>query len=559
MRQKPLLRGAACIFCFLLVPACNNLQNESSHDDSLVKASKKVSFSYSAQNSVYEVGEDTVSVQLTGDLSGKHLYLVKANPTDGVIASDRVRYVTALNNVPLTGSSQASARSVSSKRFFDDDIITYFDPPQVFDPAEAVPSAARSAVAAAGGEEAVSAKTFAVGDTRQLYVDANAAISAFEQKTAVLKAVGEYCYVWVVDVERNRAAELYAGEFQRQFDDMYRMITHVYGQESNQIYVYNGKNFSLDDMSKYSLTGTKVNIVLSRFVSTGTVGYFYCKDYYSGYTSSASDARAYSNQGKYVYINTRYVGLESDRKMAYSTLAHEFQHLIMFGQKNIRCKATAADWFNEMMSMVCEDMMQRTLGVTDAQSPKNRLGRFAASYYLSGASEFISVDGSHLPSYAVLYAFGAYLARTYGGAAFISKVMQNDYCNEGAIAAAVSEVTGVQTTFAEILRAFVLSFVKDGAASLNSQPEESPFFTGMVDSETKYDYPLEPIDMNTILQKGSNGIFGMKYFDAGEREIALRPNGFTLHSLGELSGTSLTVTFNEAGAAGQRLFLVVAE
>lgn len=558
MKRNPLLRAAVCFACFFAVIACNNLHEDSSHSAADITASKSISFAYSAVNTVCEVPEDTASVQISGDITGKRLFLVKANPTDVAIDAARVRYITALNDTPVenAGDDAASSRTAANrKKFFDEDIVEAFSPSQEFDPNEIVATDARATLASGSVAASEAEQSYALGDARMLFVDNNEAISSFEQQRATLCAIGKHCYVWVVDTVS--AYSVYAAEYARRFDDMYRMITNVYGNESDEIYMYNGKNFSLADIEQHSATGKKVNIVLSRFVSTGTIGYFYCKDYYVGYPAGSSDARASSNKGKYVYMNTRYAGTESGRKMSYSTLAHEFQHMIMFGQKNIRCNVRVADWFNEMMSMVCEDIMQRQLEIDDAQSPKNRLGRFAASYYLSGASEFISVNGSHLPSYAVLYAFGAYLTRVYGGASFVNKVMQSALANEQAITAAVSEVTGRQTSFTEILRAFVLSFVKDDEASLNQRSEESPFFEGLFDDETQYAYPLAPIDMNRIAQKGSVGEYGMKMFAPAD-QLSLRPNGFTLHELGEITDNSITITFNKNGAAGQKLFLVIA-
>ncbi|MCR5724079.1 MAG: hypothetical protein K6G80_03235 [Treponema sp.] len=562
MKQNPFIRAAVCVLLGAAMFACKTLQEDTSQSDVDVKASKTATFTFSADKTsnapldshIFEISEDTLSVVLSGDISGHTLYLVKSNPTDSSIDTSRVRFVASINGKPTATTADAS-RQATRKRFFDEDIVTHFEPPQLFDPYAPVPDASRAAV----GEAAVAETTessFKIGDTRKIFVDTDEAISSFEEQTATLLAIGKNCYVWVVDVQANRAAEIYASEICRRFDSMYRMITNVYGTESDRMYVFNGSNFSLKDMKNYSATGTRINIVLSRFVSTGVVGYFYCKDYFAGY--HRGDARACSNNGKYVYINTRYLTTPRNRDMAYSTLAHEFQHMIMYGQKNINRGVTAADWFNEMMSMICEDLMQDELGIADAQSPKNRLNRFAASYYLSGASEFISVDGSRLPSYASLYGFGAYLIRTYGGAAFVNSIMKNAYCNEQAIAAAVSEMTGKQISFAEIIKTYALSFAHDGLMNLNQKAADSPYYVPFKDEVSGYAYPLEPINMLDYLQKGSFNEYGMKFFSAEER-AALRPNGFTLHNLGEITSNSLTITFNDTGAAGQKLLLVVSD
>ena len=88
MKHKPLLRAIVCFLLFFTI-ACNNLQEDSSHNDADVKASKAVSFSYTSGSShVFEVTEDTQTVMLSGDIAGKQLYLVKANPTDSAMDVD---------------------------------------------------------------------------------------------------------------------------------------------------------------------------------------------------------------------------------------------------------------------------------------------------------------------------------------------------------------------------------------------------------------------------------------------------------------------------------------
>lgn len=63
-------------------------------------------------------------------------------------------------------------------------------------------------------------------------MDNNTDISTFVQKSATLRAVGTYCYVWVVDdfysstAGENKVDSAIAQEYADAFDKMYPMITN---------------------------------------------------------------------------------------------------------------------------------------------------------------------------------------------------------------------------------------------------------------------------------------------------------------------------------------------
>ena len=92
-------------------------------------------------------------------------------------------------------------------------------------------------------------------------------------------------------------------------------------------------------------------------------------------------------------------------EMAYSTLAHEFQHMINHYNKTLLAYNTESTqtWFTEMLSMLCEDMLQSYLGISDNNSPINRMQNFNTEYYQHGITEWQNTQ----TSYANIYAFGA--------------------------------------------------------------------------------------------------------------------------------------------------------
>ena len=157
-----------------------------------------------------------------------------------------------------------------------------------------------------------------------------------------------------------------------------------------------------------------------------------------------------------------------------ATLAHEFQHMVHYYQKPVMRNAISETWLNEQASEVAEDLIAdkmmingpRAVAYDDprAGEPENRGGRLAG-YNLYNDIQVSTWDG-YLASYSINYAFAAYLARNYGGAALYSDIVQNDRHGVGAIQAAVRNQRH-DASFLELLANW-------GAANLLSDNTAAP-------------------------------------------------------------------------------------
>ena len=156
------------------------------------------------------------------------------------------------------------------------------------------------------------------------------------------------------------------------------------------------------------------------------------------------------------------------------TLAHEFQHMIHYYQKPVVRGAISETWLNEQASEVAEDLIADKLmidgpravayDVPGAGEPENRSGRLP-NYNLYNDIQVSAWDG-YLANYSINYAFGAYLARNYGGAVLFSDIVQSDRHGVGAIEGAVRN-QGHDASFLELL-------VNWGAANLLSDNTAAP-------------------------------------------------------------------------------------
>ncbi len=158
------------------------------------------------------------------------------------------------------------------------------------------------------------------------------------------------------------------------------------------------------------------------------------------------------------------------------TLAHEFQHMIHFYQKPALRNAISEAWLNEMASEVAEDLIAdkamidgpRAVAHDDpsAGEPGNFRGRLP-DYNLYNDVQVTSWPRTYpLPNYSIVYAFGAYLARNYGGAALFSDVVQSAHAGVGAIEAALRN-QGHDESFLDLL-------VNWAAANLLSDNSDAP-------------------------------------------------------------------------------------
>ena len=154
-------------------------------------------------------------------------------------------------------------------------------------------------------------------------------------------------------------------------------------------------------------------------------------------------------------------------------------------------------WYNEMLSMLCEDMLQSFLENEDKDSPKKRLSRFCSNYSDSGIVDWLS--GDHVfSSYAMSYAFGAYLARNYGGASLIKKIATNNLVDKSSITAAIKEQGYTTETFDTVYKKFVQALLIQNlpnggiVPSFNKNATQTLTYSqGLI----TYNYPMTAINL----------------------------------------------------------------
>ncbi len=542
------------------------------------------SWSYNGTEVQYEVPKNvrTLKLSVNGPVD---IFMVKMNTSTSAIPASSTRYIVSAASDSNAGASYSSRSALEEASLLAMDdwenvsgisasgiIRKDFAPARDFVPPALGLDSSRSASGASysvvgGPVKSVTQITPQVGKTtKKLWVDAKGD-GNYTQESATLRAEGSHCYIWVLNdcfddtnASGKKISSVKAQAIATKFEGMYTLIRDVFGEESDKMIDVQGRSEVVKDISNVSDTGKKVNIVVYDIggdykpgQSSGVLGYFWAKDYYSkAYATASRDSSIrLTNEGKYFYVDSGF--LNSVEKMLYSTLAHEFQHMINFGQKTINHKVQSQTWSNEMMSMVCEDMIQRHLGIDELNSPIGRLLEFAKGYYLSGLTDWLS-GNSVAYSYAGAYAFGAYLARNYGGTKLIKEIATNEYVDQKAITKAL-EAIGKNESFESVFKKYPQALVLDNPPKGVTAPSLNKSVQGI-------DGMMPAIDLfNKVASDGKGNTYSFKptllSANASNR-VNLRPYGFTLHGVGYTeSASTINLTFSSPVNEHEKLYILV--
>jgi len=247
-----------------------------------------------------------------------------------------------------------------------------------------------------------------IGDTKSFWVD-DWVLNTRYQITATLQAIGNYCEIWVEDTSEIDITK--AQQLANEFDNIiYPNVTTYFYTPSD----VNGDGkvaiLCFDIQDGFSGSGGYI------------AGYFYAYDLYN-----FSD----SNKMEIFYIDTyptmHYPITDPvDVTRAYSTLAHEFQHMVSYNRNAIIEGTGSMDtWLDEGLSMAAEHLIYGVLN--------SRINYFNTSSSIANGHSLLYWDynGDVLSNYALSYLFLEYvrLQMNQGNTIFKEILMDsfNDY------------------------------------------------------------------------------------------------------------------------------------
>ncbi len=410
--------------------------------------------------------------------------------------------------------------------------------------------------------------------TRRIYVDISQDMNSYAAKDATLRAVGSYggvpvVLVWVMNDSFGEECSgatvntALAQDVADKFAEHYNHERAIFGEEYDFLF---DAQYASNQSEAYKIpdTGSLINIVIYDIANdhatgnqSGIAGYFFGgKDYFK--KNSFQDVRAYTNEGKYFYLDAAYCNLSDNgpntsstiSDIALTTLFHEFQHMIHFGQKTIY-GLESDTWYNEMLSMLCEDMMASQLGTCYGSSAPwiSRIADFKPYYFLSGIDEFRDSNYS-ICSYATSYAFGAWLAREFGGPEFVRSMSRNhSYANMDSVRYSIHEMTGREYSFRQIYKLFIQACVfQNNFAKAHDLPSFNKDAEGNI---TAYDQTSLMPAIDLFADNSGPCIFNNGY------STDIRPHGFVIHTVGIAESDTVTLNFSRRLNANEDVMICI--
>ena len=262
-------------------------------------------------------------------------------------------------------------------------------------------------------------------------------------------------------------------------NDIYDWVTNIYGEEWN-----------VDAQAKYSnliTANDEITILLTDIdndnsTNGGVIGFFFSKDNFKRTSISGSNERVMFYADAVLFANNDNATWTIDDfwpKEMVSTLAHEFEHMIHYYQKQVLLETETDTWISEMLAETTEDLVATKIGHTGPRGvdpldgSAGNTGNTQGRYPLFNQNNTLSLTEwtGQLKDYSKVNAFGTFLIRNYGGAKVLRDVMYNTLSDENAVLSAVSQsVNGTGKTFDDLLKEWGIAVLLSDNENLQNQP-----------------------------------------------------------------------------------------
>ncbi|WP_198661575.1 Ig-like domain-containing protein [Exiguobacterium flavidum] len=276
----------------------------------------------------------------------------------------------------------------------------------------------------------------------RIFTVMNIKTNTFSSIEPVLRYSGRKANVWV---DQNQVTPEQAEKIGHEFDDRIEpAVTTHFGQSS--------------DIDRDGKTNILLYDIQDGFAGSGgyVAGYFWPGDLIPNLEGS--------NRGEVFYIDTYpAMGMLTKRDVtsAYSTLAHEFQHMVNFNENVFKEQGSEMSlWLDEALAMAAEQ-------VYTGRPLDERINYYNTSDAITSGHSLLYWDGGNdtLSNYALSYLFGQYIRGQAGGmAGLYGEIIgrpENDY---RAVEAVLAKRTGRTIPFGDIMANFRAALFLNGKA-----------------------------------------------------------------------------------------------
>lgn len=383
----------------------------------------------------------------------------------------------------------------------------------------------RSAVSKGSYATGINTNTYSLYDKKTFYVFGKNDQVVEKQATCV--GYNNKCNIWCINNNPD-VVELDSTQFKAigdKFADLCDIEEKILGAHT----------YSSTKYKYYISSQDKIDIVIydifedaTSTQNGGTFGYFRPYDMYkNGQKIEGYDIDT-SNQTQAIFIDSYFLNLAPN--MVYSTLCHEYCHLLNYVQKSVKQGVAYSTWFTEMLAMVSEDMMRDVIGVNEYDSPVARLNSENygfTDYYNYGPTAWYQDEAVYV-SYANSFALGAFLVRQFGGFDLLTEMAKNAYGDKEAVVEALKS-KGYNMSFADIIASeysilmdkalMVSNIVYSGNSNVKFQP---------IDISYRWCY-----DKTTKSYKKKLNVYPDIYTANSSYRKDIGPNGFLISEISE--------------------------
>lgn len=453
------------------------------------------------------VNPTTKTLTITG-AAGKTFYMVRSNLRDAKLEKNNLRYVFAVNQ----NASQAQV-AASEQADFGNIFGTQQKDPRALIEEHTLERISKMRFSKKLAPAIQASQSPSVGDTDSFLMITDMNAGKREKGEFKLIYTEEGYNLWVKADDTNYTGNTdsfvtNATGVLTKFKQGYKLESHIYGELTDKLWVKDasGKPVEKGNMSELSKYGDKINILFYSMMNKdddnakikNVNGYVTYDDFY--YDQSFES----SNNGRFIYLDSWEI--MNDLGTVYTTMFHECSHAISYNQKTFKHNIYWSYWYAEMMAMLCEDMMQEFLGVTDTMITKKSAPDRSSSlgttpkYRLSNANRLggtFGLTGQTADVYSEAYELGAWLVRRFGGIKLLKEITTNAKVDWDSIVTAVNTVNSTSYTVEDLLKLLAEDMLEQKAgAGLN---QDSATYSGI--AAYTCDYTDENGNQQTYLYK----------------------------------------------------------
>ncbi|CAM3981294.1 Ig-like domain-containing protein [Mesobacillus zeae] len=290
-------------------------------------------------------------------------------------------------------------------------------------------------------------QVFKVGDVKK-FMTSNMENGTNEKISAKLLYSGKKSNVWV---SAGKITQLEAEKLGREFDQkIHSSVTNNFGTES--------------DVNRDGKIDILCFDIKDGFAGPGDgfiAGYFNPGDLFN------QSYKPNSNESEIFYIDTyplMETGTGRDVTAAYTTLAHEFQHMVNFNQNVIKEQShTQMDvWLDEAFAMAAEQIYSGKV-LTDRIEYYNQSDSIARGHSLLYWDE----QGDVLANYSLSYLFGQYMMlQSNKGNSIFKEILADKKNDYRAVENAAKKYIHPSMTFGQLMTHFRLALLQKEASGL---------------------------------------------------------------------------------------------